>query len=211
MSSPVPVFIVEDQGMFRSFLEFWINGQSEYTVVGTAGSGEDALELLEISRPGLLVVDLHLPQMDGLQFVQLAKQRLPGVRALIVSALMDAFTLIRVKEGGVEGYIEKDAEPSDLSAAFKRVSEGGRYFSDRFTQVLREDKGREIGRFLSRREQQVVEHVLAGKTNRDVALILGVSSRTVEFHRANAMAKLGAKNLGELSRTVRQWGLEGDV
>jgi len=53
--------------------------------------------------------------------------------------------------------------------------------------------------------------VLAGKTNRDVALILGVSSRTVEFHRANAMAKLGAKNLGELSRTVRQWGLEGDV
>jgi DNA-binding NarL/FixJ family response regulator len=211
MSSPVPVFIVEDQGMFRSFLEYWINGQAEYTVVGAAGSGEEALELLDVSRPGLLVVDLHLPKMDGLQFVQLARQRLPGVRALIVSALLDAFTLTRVKEGGVEGYIEKDAEPSALSAAFKVVSEGGSFFSDRFTQVLRQDRGREIGRFLSRREQQVVEHVLAGKTNREIADILGVSSRTVEFHRANAMAKLGAKNLGELSRTVRQWGMEGEV
>lgn len=209
MTVPVPVFIVEDQGMFRSFLESWINGQAEYTVVGAAGSGEEALLLLEISRPELLVVDLHLPNMDGLRFVRLAKQRLPGVRALIVSALRDVLTLTRVKEGGVEGYLEKDAEPSDLHAAFKVVCEGGRYFSDRFTRVLREDKGREIGRFLSRREQQVVELVIAGKTNRDIADILGVSSRTVEFHRANAMAKLGVKNLGELSRTVRQWGMEG--
>jgi DNA-binding NarL/FixJ family response regulator len=200
------VFIVEDQGMFRAFLERWLATQPGFAFAGAARTAEEALGLLEAGRPDVLLVDLQLPGMDGLGFVRAARQVRPALRSLVLSSLMDPLALTRVRESGVEGYLEKDAPPAELGEALLAVARGREYFSARFCAALAAERTKPaaVGKILSRREQQVLSHVLAGKTNREIGDALGVSSRTVEFHRANVMTKLGAASVAELHAIARR-------
>ena len=201
--------IVEDQGLFRTFLERWLAGQTRFELVGVARSGEEALELVRTRRPDLLIVDLQLPAMDGLDFVRAARQARPQARALILSSLMDPLTLTRVRESGVEGYLEKDANLVKLEEAMTTVASGHPFFSARFIETLMREsaKPEALGKILSRREQEVLTQVIAGKTSREIAEIYGIGLRTVEFHRANLMAKLGAGNTAELLAQARTRGM----
>jgi DNA-binding NarL/FixJ family response regulator len=147
--------------------------------------------------------------MDGLEFVRAARQIRPEVRALVLSSLVDPLALTRVRESGVEGYIEKDATPEQLAEALGAVADGRLFYSARFNETLAREgaKAQAVGKILSRREQEVLAHVLAGKTNRETGDVIGLSARTVEFHRANIMVKLGATNLAELVANARRSGL----
>jgi DNA-binding NarL/FixJ family response regulator len=204
----VRVMIVEDQGMMRAFFERWLAGLARFTLAGSVHSGEKALPLLERERPDIVLVDLQLPGMDGLEFVRAARQVRPQLRALVVSTLADPVTLTRVREAGVEGYAEKDASPELLAEALHGVADGHQYFSPRFQDTLARERANAeaVGKILSRREQQVLGLVLSGKSNRDIAEAMGVGVRTVEFHRANLMRKLDATNLAELTASVRRRG-----
>lgn len=204
----VRVLIVEDQGMMAAFLRRWLAELPRFTLAGVARSGEEALALLESARPDVAMVDFQLPLMDGLHFVQMARQMRPQMRSLIVTSLTDPLTLARVREAGVEGYIEKDASPEFLAGALEAVADGRPSFSEVFRSTLaREDaKAQGLAKILSRREQQVLAHVLDGKTSREIGELLGLSGRTVEFHRANLMTKLDAPNLTDLVAAVRTRG-----
>jgi len=195
--------------MFRAFMERWLGAHPRFELVGAAASGEEALELLSARRPELLVVDLQLPGMDGLDFVRAARQARPQARALVFSSLMDPLALTRVRESGVEGYLEKDTEPARLEEALTAVAEGRRFFSARFLETLAGEgaKAEALGKILSRREQEVLTQVIAGKTSREIADFYGIGLRTVEFHRANLMAKLGAANAAELVTQARLRGM----
>jgi DNA-binding NarL/FixJ family response regulator len=208
-TAPVRVLVIEDMGMFRALLTDWLAGWPRYVVAGAAGSGEDALALMNATRPDVLIVDLQLPGMDGLEFVRAARQIRPEVRALVLSSLVDPLALTRVRESGVEGYIEKDATPEQLAEALGAVADGRLFYSARFNETLAREgaKAQAVGKILSRREQEVLAHVLAGKTNRETGDVIGLSARTVEFHRANIMVKLGATNLAELVANARRSGL----
>lgn len=201
--------LVEDQGMFRAFMERWLAAHPRFDLVGAAGSGEEALELVTAKRPELLVVDLQLPGMDGLEFVRMARQARPQARALVLSSLMDPLALTRVRESGVEGYLEKDTRPEKLEEAMLAVASGRPFFSARFVETMTREgaKAEALGKILSRREQEVLTQVIAGKTSREVADFYGIGLRTVEFHRANIMAKLGATNTAELVAQVRVRGM----
>lgn len=203
--------LVEDQGIFRSFMENWLVGQRRFELVGAVRSGEEALEILAVRRPDLLVVDLQLPGMDGLDFVRAARQARPQARALVLSSLMDPLALTRVRESGVEGYLEKDTTPDRLAEAMNAVADGRPYFSARFVETLLQEgaKAEALGKILSRREQEVLTQVVAGKTSREIAEFYGIGLRTVEFHRANVMAKLGATNTAELVAQARVRGMIG--
>jgi DNA-binding NarL/FixJ family response regulator len=133
------------------------------------------------------------------------------LRALVVTSLTDPLALTRVRESGIEGYVEKDATPETLAEALNAVADGRRYFSQKFQETIaREGANAEsVGKILSRREQQVLSLVLVRKTNREIAGSMGLSERTVEFHRANLMAKLAATNLTELIARAKQRGLIG--
>jgi len=208
-SAPVRVLVVEDMGMFRALLTDLIAGWGRYAVAGAAGSGEDALALMSAVQPDVLIVDLQLPGMGGLEFVRAARQIRPQVRALVLSSLVDPLALTRVRESGVEGYIEKDATPEQLAEALGAVADGRLFYSARFNETLAREgaKSLAVGKILSRREQEVLTHVLAGKTSRETGELIGLSARTVEFHRANIMAKLGAENLADLIANARRLGL----
>lgn len=202
------VMVVEDQGLVRAFFERWLAGLPRFVPAGAARTGEEALALLEQARPDVVMVDLQLPGMDGLEFVRAARQVRPQLRALVVSSLTDPLALTRVRESGVEGYVEKDATPELLAEALHAVADGRRYYSSKFHEILAREaaKTEGAGKILSKREQQVLELVLGRKSNRDIAEVMGLSVRTVEFHRANLMAKLGATNLDELTTTARLRG-----
>lgn len=205
----VRTLVVEDQGMFRAFLLNWLGSQAGFLVVGETGSAETGLQLAEECRPELLLVDLHLPGMDGLDFVRAVRQGRPEVRSLILTSLTDPLAVTRIRESGVEGYLEKDASPAELAEAVREVAAGRTYFSRRFREALAREgaKALAVGKILSRREQQVLAHVLGGRTSREIAEVMALSVRTVEFHRANVMAKLGAANVTELFTNARRHGL----
>lgn len=207
-SSQTRVMIVEDQGLVRAFFERWLAGLPQFLLAGSGRSGEEALPLLEKERPDVAIVDLQLPGMDGLEFVRVARQVRPQLRALVVSSLMDPLALTRVREAEVEGYVEKDATPELLAEALKAVAAGRRYFSRKFSDTLAREGARAegVGKILSKREQQVLELVLGKNSNRDIADLMKLSVRTVEFHRANLMAKLNATNLEELVDAARLRG-----
>lgn len=207
----IRIMIVEDQGLVRIFLERWLAGLSRFVLVGSVRSGEEALLQIETACPDVIMVDFQLPGMDGLEFMHAARQVRPQLRALVVTSLVDPLALTRVRESGVEGYVEKDASPESLAEALNAVADGRRYFSQKFqqTMALEGANAEGLGKILSRREQQVLSLVLARKTNREIAGSMGLSERTVEFHRANLMAKLAATNLTELIARAKQRGLVG--
>lgn len=204
----IRVMIVEDQGLVRAFFARWLEGLPRFVLAGTARTGEEALLLLEKARPDVVMVDLQLPGMDGLEFVRAARQVRPQLRALVVSSLIDPVALTRVGETGVEGFMEKDATPELLAEALNLVADGRRYYSQKFEETLAREaaKPEAVGKILSRREQQVLALVLGRKSNRDIAEAMGLSVRTVEFHRANLMSKLQVTNVEELVATARLRG-----
>ncbi|WP_367872505.1 response regulator [Luteolibacter sp. Populi] len=205
----VRTFIVEDQGMFRAFLEQWLTALPGFKLVGAAPSSEEGLVLLPGAQPELLIIDLQLPGMDGLEFLAGARRILPGVRALVLSSLEDSLALTRVRESGAQGYLEKSAGPAELRAALQAVADGGHSYSPRYRETLGREQAKPqgVGKILSRREQEVLAHILAGRSSRQTAELIGISARTVEFHRANLMGKLGASNAAELITNARRQGL----
>lgn len=208
LAGNIRVLIVEDQGMMAAFFVRWLAELPRFTFAGTAKSGEDGLGLLETAAPDVALVDFQLPWMDGLEFIRTARQVRPQLRCLVVTTLVDPLSLTRVRESGVEGYIEKDATPEMLAEALAAVADGRQYYSPTFRETLaREDaKAQGLAKILSRREQQVLGHVLAGKTSREIGEQMNLSARTVEFHRANLMAKLDAESMNDLMITVRKRG-----
>jgi DNA-binding NarL/FixJ family response regulator len=208
-SERVRTLVVEDQGMFRAFLLNWFAEQPGFEVVGAAASAEDGLKLAQQFEPAFILVDMHLPGMDGLDFVRTVRQARPEVRSMILTSLTDPLAVTRIRESGVEGYLEKDASPAELAEGILAVAAGRSYFSRRFREAVSREGGKPaaVGKILSRREQQVLAHVLAGKTSKEVAELIGLSARTVEFHRSNVMAKLGAANFPELVVRARASGM----
>lgn len=202
------VMIVEDQTMMRTFLERWVATLPGFVVAGVLRSGEAALLQVEALKPDVALVDFQLPGMDGLEFVRAARQMRPQMRALMVTSLMDALTLTRVRESGVEGYVEKDAPPELLAEALRAVAAGRAFYSETFKETLAREgvKAQGAGKILSRREQQVLGLVLDGKANREIAELMGLSLRTVEYHRLNLMTKLDAGNLAELTVNAKLRG-----
>lgn len=205
----IRVMIIEDQGMVRAFFERWLAELPRFVPVGSARSGEEALTQVGAVRPDVALVDFQLPGMDGLEFVRAARQVRPQLRALMVTSLVDALAITRVREAGVEGYVEKDASPELLAEALNAVADGREFFSEKFRETLSREgaKAQGVGKLLSRREQEVLTQVLAKRANKEIADRMGLSVRTVEFHRANVMTKLEATNLTELTANaqIRGW------
>jgi DNA-binding NarL/FixJ family response regulator len=210
----VRVLVVDDHAVVREGLRHVLTAAEGFSVVGEAANATEALVLAETVRPDVVLLDLTMPGMSGLEAAA-ELRRASGARILVLSMHeQDEYVLAAVR-GGADGYILKDASPAELRAAIRLVRAGGEYFSPavarRLTAAVRGEVATESprGRLqrLTPREREVLTLVATGHTNREIAAHLGISPRTVESHRESLMKKLSLRTVADLTRFALHAGL----
>lgn len=203
------ILIVEDQAIFREILRNLCARDLGQEVLGEASDGEKALELSRALAPDLVLLDLELPVRDGFSVIAALRTHKPSPRILVLSSHCDDFTVLRIEQYGVDGFVDKNTSTAaGLGEAFAAIERGGRYFSPTFQRV-RAARRRDSGSFdklLSEREQGVLALIGELRDDAEIGRILGIRERTVETHRFNIMRKLGLDSRLSLERFARDHG-----
>lgn len=192
--------IIEDQVLFRDLLVKLVTGDARFECVGSAGDAEAGLALCLRTEPDLIVLDVNLPGMNGLDMAALLRARHADAHILALTSLKDELTITRILELELTGYVEKDQPVAVLEEAMLAVAQGRRYHSATFEDVRRR-MGRDplaVGKILSPREREILALVAKGRTSGQIAAVLGLSERTVSNHRYNMMRKLEVHSVAEL-------------
>jgi two-component system, NarL family, response regulator NreC len=202
----VSIVIADDHGVLRAGLRALLGAESDFEVVGEATSGEEALRIAAERRPDVVLLDVSMPGVGGIEASRMIKERLPRTQVLILTVHEDGALLREAIRAGASGYIIKRAVESELINAIRAVQRGELYVHSAMTRALFHDRsdgaapGRRDPVSLTRRETGIARLLAQGYTNRQIAEELGLSVRTAETHRANIMSKLGLKSRVELVR-----------
>jgi DNA-binding NarL/FixJ family response regulator len=213
---PIRVLVADDHAIVRTGIRHVLEGDPGFVVVAEASTGAEALELAERLRPDVAVIDISMPGESGLRVAAELRQRSPGTRALILSMHDNTEYVLESLRAGAQGYLLKDSAATELRGAVRAVRRGESYFSPpiagKLSAVVRgetaEAAAGALGQ-LSGRERQVLIGVAQGYTNREIALQLGISHRTVETHRESLMRKLNVRTVAGLTRLALEAGLVG--
>ena len=206
MTAPsIRVVLVDDHALVRQGFRRILEDDPEIAVVGEASNGLDAIALVKKADPDVVVMDMAMPEMNGLHAtMELVKQR-PGTRVLILSMYSDEQYVRNALDSGAKGYILKNAIENDLTRAVKAVAAGEQYLSPDLAGVLIRaiqsgsfDKSADPYDRLTQREKQVLQLIAHGKSNKEIAVMLDLSVNTVAVHRANLMSALGVHKTAEL-------------
>ncbi len=204
------IAIVEDERLFRDVLRNACTTDLGHEVVGEAGTGAEALRLVPAALPDLLVLDIHLPDMDGLEVLGALRRKRALLRTLILSSYFDEYTLCRIEQAAVQGFIDKSTNTvAELSAALGAIESGSTYFPSVYTEARRAHSHNPVAfdKLLTAREQTVLGLVGEPLSDAEIAVHLNLSPETVEKHRFNIMRKLGLRSRAESARFARRCGL----
>jgi DNA-binding NarL/FixJ family response regulator len=196
MGDKIRVLLVDDHALVRRGFRRMLDDDETLEVVGEASNGAEAVELAEKLKPQVVVMDCQLPQMTGLEATRKILQELPATAILMLSMHSEDTLVRQALEAGARGYVLKNALDLDLARAIKEVAAGNSVLDP---QVKRGEalKGeRETG--LTARELEVLQYIVAGKSNKEIASDLNLSVNTVSVHRANIMDRLGIHKTAEL-------------
>jgi two-component system response regulator NreC len=210
---PTRILIADDHGVIRAGLRALLSGIPEIEVVGEAVDGRDTLKKAIQLKPNIVIMDLSMPEMGGLEATGRLGQIAPDVRVLILTVHEDESLLKEVVRAGAAGYIIKRAVEDELIHAIRVVARGDMYVHPSMTRALfstaparTESRSSEV-ETLTAREIEVLRLLAKGYTNRQIAEELGISPRTAEGHRANLSGKLGLRSRVELVEYAQQHGL----
>lgn len=204
------IAIIEDERLFREVLRKTCVSDLGHEVVGEAGTGTEALVVVPETLPDLLVLDIHLPDMDGLEVLRSLRAKRALLRTLIISSYFDEYTLSRIEEAGVQGFIDKSTNTvAELGVAISAIEGGSTYFPVPFTEACRAHSRNPIAfdKVLTDREQTILRLVGEPLSDAEIAAQLKLSPETVEKHRFNIMRKLGLHSRAESARFARRCGL----
>lgn len=203
------IVIVEDHLMFREVLRKVCARDLHHDVVGEAADGATAVELVARTSPDLVLLDLHLPNLDGFGVVEAVQQVAPKIRILVLSSHCDEYTVYRVEKSRVQGFVDKNTNTvAILKAAIAAVGQGRTYYSDTFLRIkaARHENPQSFDKLLTDRERAVLALIGEPQSDREIAVRLGISAETVEKHRFNLLGKLGLQTTTELARYAREHG-----
>jgi two-component system, NarL family, response regulator DesR len=197
----IRVVIAEDQGMILGALSALLELEGDIKVVGKAGNGQEALETVLQEQPDVLVTDIEMPLMTGLELAQAVKEKKLATKVVIVTTFARAGYLRRALDAGVVGYLLKDAPAKELADALRRVHGGGRAIDPNLaTEAWGESDP------LTERERSVLRLAGEGKTSGEIADLLNLSEGTVRNYLSEAISKLGVNNRVEAARLAREKG-----
>jgi len=204
----IRILVIDDHPVVREGLVASLQDDSEFDVVGAAGSIEEALPIVTSTRPEVILLDLELPGTDGIAAIPLLAAAEAGARILILTAYDTDERVLGAIRGGAKGYLLKGAPLSEIARAIRAVHAGETYLEPRIaSKVVAElGPGRRSGA-LSRREREVLRLIAAGHSNKQIAQALGITERTVKFHVTSVLNKLGAENRAQAVALAGQRGL----
>ncbi|MGE5347136.1 MAG: response regulator [Acidithiobacillales bacterium] len=201
------ILIVDDHGVLRAGLRAVLGDETNYEIVGEAGTSDEALRAAASLKPDIVLLDLSLPGIGGIEVTRRLHEKLPDTKVLILTVHEDAALLREALKAGAAGYVIKRAVESELLAAIEAAQRGDLYVHPSMTRALLEEERADPPRrrrgdpeALTSRETDIVRLIARGFTNKQIADSLNLSVRTVESHRANIMGKLGLASRAELVR-----------
>lgn len=200
------IVLADDHGIVRRGMRSLLESESDMQIVGEAAEGREALRMCETLQPDVAILDVAMPQLNGLEVAAQAVRHCPGLRVIMLSMYADEAYIVRALLAGARGYLLKEATEDDLVPAVRAVHSGKSYFSPAISRILAEDYVRHLQQrgqqdswdLLTAREREVLQLLAEGKTNKEVAGILNIGVSTVDTHRNRIMQKLGFRNFAEL-------------
>jgi DNA-binding NarL/FixJ family response regulator len=190
----IKVAIVDDHQLFRNGLKFIIENEDDMEVVIEASNGKQFLDFLKNLKPDVVLMDINMPEMDGVETTRRAKEIYPDLHIIVLSMYDDVEYYNTMIDLGVKGFILKDIDNNELANALRKVYQGGNYFSQELLLSLIKNKPVEDGIDLTRREKEVLELICKGYSNLQISEELFISQRTVERHRSSLLFKTNSKN-----------------
>lgn len=215
MMDKVRLLLADDHAILRSGLRLLLNSQPDYEVVGEAENGREALQQAQALHPDVLLLDINMPEIDGLSLIPMLKAAVPQVKILVLTMHEDASYLQQAVQAGASGYVLKRAVDLELLMAIKAVLRGELYVHSAMTQKLLNLQAdvpaapppkSDPWTVLSEREFAVLKRVAQGYTNAEIAEDLFLSTKTVETYRARGMEKMELQNRAQLVKSALEHG-----
>jgi DNA-binding NarL/FixJ family response regulator len=211
-AAPIRVLLADDHALVRAGMRSLLGAMSQVEVVAEAASGEEALQLAERERPDVVLMDIAMRGMTGLEAAARLRERSPGVRVVILSMHAGEEYVLQALRAGAVGYLLKDAATGELELALRSVMRGESWFSPAVSRQVVEGYVQRVGGepgadVLTTRQREVLRLVAGGKSTKEIAFDLNLSVKTVETHRAQIMERLGIRDVAGLVRYALRTGL----
>ena len=207
MTSPVKVVLVDDHAVIRAGLQQLLAGTDDIEVVGTASNGAEALDVVRSIRPDVVLMDLQMPEVDGVAATRAIMAEDLGVDVLVLTSFSDSERIIAALDAGAVGYLLKDADPEDVLQGIRAVSRGESPIHPRAARALLGSRAGSPQVQLTSRETEVLGLVREGLANKQIARRLDISERTVKAHLTSAFARIGVSDRTQAALWAERNGL----
>jgi len=218
MSNNIRVVLADDHVFVRDGIKSLLENEANIEVVGEAVDGADALEVVAENKPDLLIVDIRMPNLTGIELVEKLRSENNDVKIIMLSMHESEEYVLKSIKAGADGYLLKGSSKEEFLKALHTVASGGKYFSGDISSILISELTNSSGSLepkqslgedmmITKREKEILTLLLSGKGNKEIAEALEISKRTAEVHRFNLMKKLKVKNLMELSNKASEYSL----
>ncbi len=203
MGKKIKITLVDDHALFRNGLKILLDTHPDFIVISEAENGKEFIEKIENNMPDIVLMDINMPVMDGVEATQLANEKYPDIKIVALSMFGEEEYYYKMINAGAKGFLLKNSEINEVIEAINQVNTGNSYFSQELLyNVIKNFKPHkepidETAK-LSKRELQVLEEICNGLSNQEIADNLFISKRTVDKHRANLLSKTNSKNTANL-------------
>ncbi len=203
MKRKIRIILADDHKLVRQGFRLILMSQDDMDVVGETGNGREAVDLAKSLNPDVIVMDVTMPEMNGIEATRRIREISPHIRVLALSVHRDSVYVREIIRAGAEGYLLKESADTDLLAAIRAVAQGNSYLSPEVSGAILKDYRKHATNpldLLTAREREILQLIAEGKTNKEIAGLLNLSVYTVDGHRTRIMDKVNVHSAGQLVR-----------